>query len=281
MDLFQAFILGVVQGATEYLPVSSSGHLVLVPWLFGFDKGSFIFDILVQLGTLLAVVVYFRADLIAVAAAMVRGLVAKQPLKEPMSRLGWFVGLASVPAAVIGVLFKDDFERTFSSSRAALSFLLLTAFLLVLGEVASRRLRALEDQRDEKALTWLDAVVIGLAQSVALFPGVSRSGSTISAGMLMGLDRAAAAKFSFLMSIPVMVGAGLLAIKDLVENAGALAALGPAIAVGFVTSAVTGFICIHWFMGFLKRQSLLWFAAYCALVGTAGLIYSSVAPAAG
>ncbi len=265
-DLFRAVVLGVVQGATEYLPVSSSGHLVLVPLWLGFQKGSFAFDVLVQLGTLLAVLIYFFRDLVDVTRHVVRGLIERKPFGTPEARFGWFVVVATIPAGVIGILLKDVFEEAFSSPRAAMGFLLLTAALLFAAEMFGKRARS------DKVMTMPDAVVIGFAQALALFPGVSRSGSTISAAMLMGLDRESAARFSFVMSIPVMLGAGLLTIKDLVERPGALDAEGPIIAVGFVVSTVTGLAAIKWFLGYVKSRSLMWFAAYCAVVGVVGLL---------
>lgn len=271
MTLIEAIVLGIVQGATEYLPVSSSGHLVLVPMALGFDKAPFAFDVLVQLGTLVGVVVYYFSDLTQVARDMVRGLVERRPFATPPARFGWLVGLATVPAAVIGVLLKDLFEEAFGSARATAGFLLVTAVLLVVGElVASRRARA-SAPRDTTDLRLTDALVVGFAQAGALFPGVSRSGSTIAAGMMMGLSREAAARFSFVMSIPVMVGAGVLTAKDLLEDPAALEALLAPTALGFVVAGVTGYLVIKWFLGFVRGKSLMWFAAYCAVVGVLGL----------
>lgn len=269
MDLVEAAVLGLVQGATEYLPVSSSGHLVLVPWLFGWEKAPFAFDVLVQLGTLLGVVVYFWKDLVEIARAMVKGIGLRRPFEDPNARLGWLVGTATVPAAVLGVLVEDHVEAMFTSARATAGFLLLTAFLLVVSELLSTRRRAAAS--DEVKLS--HALFVGFAQALALFPGVSRSGSTISAGMLVGMSREGAARFSFLMSIPVMVGAGVLTGRKVVASPEVLSELGPAIAVGFLTAAVSGYVVIRWFLGFLKRRSLYWFAAYCAVVGVLGVIF--------
>ncbi|MCP4502960.1 MAG: undecaprenyl-diphosphatase UppP [Deltaproteobacteria bacterium] len=272
MTLVEATILGIVQGATEYLPVSSSGHLVLVPTLLGFKKAPFVFDILVQMGTLLGVILYFFSDLKQVATAMVQGVLNKTPLADPMARMGWLVGVSTIPAAVLGLLLHDFFEETFQSPRIALWFLMLTAVFLVVGERFSRQPDAEPPPRGTDSLTLKDSVVIGLSQALALFPGVSRSGSTISAGMMLGMTREAAARYSFLMSIPVMVGAGVLALKKLIADPQALSEHGAAIGVGFLTSAITGYICIRWFLSFLKRKSLLWFAGYCLVVSVGGLL---------
>lgn len=267
MNLVEAAVLGVVQGATEYLPVSSSGHLVLVPHVLGWQKAPFVFDVLVQMGTLLGVVVYYWRDLYAVARAVLHGLVTRAPLGTPEARYGWLVVVATIPAAIAGILLEDLVANVFSSARVTMGFLLVTALLLVLGERFGSKKRS----GDERDLRVRDAVVIGCAQALALFPGVSRSGSTIAAGMLLGVDRSGAARFSFLMSIPVMVGAGVLASGQLLSDPALLAEHGAGIAVGFTTAAVSGYLVIRWFLGFLRTRSLYWFAGYCAVVGVLGL----------
>jgi len=267
MDLFEAAVLGVVQGVTEYLPVSSSGHLVLVPTLLGWKKASFVFDVLVQMGTLLGVIIYFWRELFVVARAMLAGIRDRTPFATRESRYGWLIGLATIPAGVAGLLVNDYVEEAFQSSRAAMTFLLLTALMLFLGE------RFGSARRDGQDLTLKDGVLIGLSQALALFPGVSRSGSTIAAGMLLGIDRSGAARFSFMMSIPVMVGAGILTGRKLLSNPALIEQEGAGILVGFVTAAISGYIVIRWFLDFLKHKSLYWFAGYCALVGTAGLLF--------
>lgn len=267
MNLVEAAVLGVVQGATEYLPVSSSGHLVLVPHLLGWEKAPFVFDVLVQMGTLLGVVVYYWRDLFEVARAVLRGIAARDPLGTPEARYGWLIVVATIPAGIAGVLLEDFISGVFSSARVTMGFLLVTAVLLVLGE----RLGSQKRRGDSVGLR--DAIVIGCAQALALFPGVSRSGSTIAAGMLLGVDRSGAARFSFLMSIPVMVGAGALASSRLLESPELLAEHGAGIAVGFTTAAISGYLVIRWFLGFLRTRSLYWFAGYCALVGVLGLAF--------
>ena len=259
MSLFQAFILGLVQGATEFVPVSSSGHLVLVPWLLGWKLDPdiiFAFDVLVQWGTLMAVVVYFWGDLVAILKAVVAGLVARQPLSTWEARLGWLLFLSTLPAVVLGFLFKDTVEAAFDSATATAVFLLVTAALLALSERLGRRYRPLE------ALSGLDATWIGLGQALALFPGISRSGATIAAALSRNLDRIAAARFSFLMSVPVIFGAGLLPLKDLFD-AGTLGGHLPVLGVGFVAAAVSGYVCIWGLLAFLRRRSLYAFAVYC------------------
>lgn len=269
MDILQAIVLGVVQGLTEFLPVSSSAHLVLVPWLLGwqFDpKAKFVFDVLVQNGTLVAVIAYFWKDLWYLARAVVTGLWRRQPFATSDARLGWAVVIATVPAVVIGLLLKDFFESVFASPLATAGLLLVTAALLTFTERYGRR------ERDLTTLTWLDAVVIGLMQAVAILPGVSRSGATIAGGLARGLDRPAAARFSFLMSVPVMLGAGLVAAKDLLEIPDFTAFL-PAVIAGFIAAAVVGYASIGWLLGFIRRRPLYGFAVYCVLVSLSCLAY--------
>lgn len=268
MTLLQALLLGIVQGATEFIPVSSSGHLVLVPWILGWELEpgpTFIFDVLVQWGTLIAVVVYFWSDLTTMTRAAVRDAARLQPFGSAESRLAWLLLLASVPAAAAGLLVKDQVEGAFSDPRAVSMFLLLTAALLASSEFIGSRKRGVESIR------WLDALWIGAAQVLALFPGVSRSGATIAGGLSRDLRRPAAARFSFLMSLPVMLGAGLIALLDLF-TAPDLGAQVPPLLVGFLAAAVVGYLSIRWLLNFLTERPLNVFIAYCTLVGLAGLI---------
>lgn len=269
MNLFQAIVLGIVQGATEYIPVSSSAHLVLVPWLLGWPDAPFEFEVLVQWGTLVGVFVYFWRDVWAIVRDVLVGLLQRKPWGTLQARLGWYIVLATLPAVLFGLLFKPLFEAAFASPLAVAALLLGTAALLTAAE------RFSAPQRELSSLGWLDALVIGLWQVVALLPGVSRSGATISGGMLRGLDRPSAARFSFLMSIPALLGAGVLAVKDLLE-AGSLAAQLPALGVGFVAAAISGYACIRWLLGYLQRGKLYGFALYCALAGLACLLIGAV-----
>ena len=270
VTLLQAFVLGIVQGATDFLPISSSGHLVLVPWLLGwrFDpRVAFVFDVLVQLGTLAAVIAFFWRDLVSLVRAALAGLVQRRPLATAEARLAWLIAVATVPAALAGVLFKDAVERAFASPATVSAFLLITAALLYAGERLGR------PRRDLRSLTVTDALWIGLAQALALLPGVSRSGATMAGGLGRGLHRREAARFSFLMSVPVFLGAGLAATRDLAATPHALT-LAPPLAVGFVTAAIVGYLAIRWLLAYLARRPLTPFAVYCLLVGVAGLLMS-------
>lgn len=266
MTIIQALILGLVQGATEYLPVSSSAHLVLVPKLLGWtfpEQEAFIFDVLVQLGTLVGVLVYFYNDLKNICFYFLKGLLSGNPLKNHWSRLGIYIIVATIPATVIGLLFKDFFQSFFSSPKYSCIFLIVTAILLFLAEKLQRGWR--------NEVLFSDAVVMGFAQACAIFPGLSRSGTTISLGMIKGLSRSEAARFSFLMSIPVMLGAGILATDDLISDYSRLSHMLLPLMVGFITSAITGYIVIKWFLDYLKNRSLYIFSAYCLALGLIGL----------
>jgi undecaprenyl-diphosphatase len=270
MSLFQAIVLGIVQGLTEFVPVSSSAHLVLVPWILGWEfepEPAFIFNVLVQLGTLVGVIVYFWRDLVSLVRAALRGIAAGRPLTDPESRLAWLIVLASLPAAAAGVLFRDAVERAFGNPVAVCAFLIVTAALLWIGERIGRRERGLE------RLTSLDAIWVGIGQAFALFPGVSRSGTTIAAGLLRHLQRPDAARFSFLMSVPIMLGAGAIALLDL-ASIPTPSSLLPPLAAGFASAAVVGYLSIRWLLGYLARRPLGPFALYCFLLGVAGLLLS-------
>ena len=269
MTYFQSIILGIIQGASEFLPISSSGHLVLAPYLFGWDipaREAFIFDVLVQVATLIAVIIYFWNDLISILRSLIKDLLAGQPFREFNSRLGWLLFLSSIPAGIAAILFKDTLESSFSNPKFAASFLLITSALLFVGEFTGKRLRTLT------SITWIDSLIIGLFQVLALFPGISRSGSTITGGLLRKFDRETAARYSFLMAVPVMVAAGVMAGYDLL-NSPLLVGNLPVYLAGFVSSAIVGYIAIRWFIAYLSRQSLYVFAIYCAVVGLGFLVY--------
>ncbi len=205
MSLLQALLLGVVQGLTEFLPISSSAHLVLVPWLLGWTlepRFAFVFDVLVQLGTLVAVIAVQWPFLVRISRSTWNGLRSRRPLAGADSRLAWLLLLGTAPAAAAGLVLHDAVEAAFADPATVSGFLLVTAVLLLAAERFGRPARSLH------TLGWVDALIIGLAQALALFPGISRSGSTIAAGLGRGLQRPEAARVSFLLVIPVMAGAG-------------------------------------------------------------------------
>jgi len=272
MSLLEAIVLGIIQGLTEFLPISSSGHLVIIPFLFGWsfpEEQSFLFGVLVQMGTLLAVIIYFRKDLHAVIIGFFQGLARKRPFETVQSRMGWYLILATIPAGLFGLLVKDQVEMVFNSPVASAIFLLITAGLLLLSERLGRMRRSLDH------FNWKDALLMGIAQALSVFPGISRSGSTIAGGLARQLDRSAAARFSFLMSIPIMALAGLMASLDLRELPN-LSSFLPILVVGFVTAAVVGYASIHWLLSFLVRHSLRSFALYCLMAAMVTLIVAYV-----
>lgn len=268
MSWIQALLLGLLQGATEFLPVSSSGHLVLVPWLLGWPAPGLAFDTLVHWGTAVAVVGYFWRDWLELLKGAWEA-VRSRSLNDPRARLALWIVVATVPGALAGWLLEDFFEGMFARPAAAAGFLLVTASILTLVESWSRR------EKELPQMTWLDALLVGLAQAAAILPGISRSGSTIAAGMARGQKRQHAARFSFLLSTPVILGAGLLQLTNLAEVGGLTGQL-PMLVVGFLAALLAGLACIHFLLRYLQRRPLYPFAIYCALVGLGGLVLALV-----
>ncbi len=273
MNILQAIFLGIIQGLTEFLPISSTAHLLLAQQLLGWhfpENQAFSFDVLVQLGTLLSLILFFWRDLLELIKATLDGLKRMQPFSQPQARLAWQVLLATVPALIAGVLFKDLIVRLFQNPGVAASIrLLITAVLLVVAELASHR------NRDLSGLTWIDALWIGIAQVLSIFPGASRSGSTIMGGMTRNLDRPSAARFAFLMAVPIMLAAGAYQAIDLIKIKDLGTFLIPLLA-GFLTAAFVGYLAIRWLMAYLARNRLYIFAIYCFVVGIAVLLFSIV-----
>jgi undecaprenyl-diphosphatase len=267
MNIFQAVLLGILQGLTEFIPVSSTAHLLIGQKLLGIpaNEAMFSFLILVQLGTILALIVYFWKDLLK----LVKAFFAK-PLSTQENKLGWFIILATLPALVIGYLLKSAVEALFKTPylEAAIR-LLITVVVLLLAEWLGKRNRSLEK------LTWLDAVFIGFAQVIAIFPGASRSGTTIGAGMMRNLDRPSAARFAFLMSVPVMLAAGGYQSLDLLKMSG-LSSFLPLLGAGFISAAIVGWLAVRWLLGYLNKHSLYFFAVYCAVIGAVCLILALI-----
>lgn len=270
MTILQAIILGIVQGTTEFLPVSSSGHLVLLPHLLGWDipaEQSFVFDVWVQLGTLMAVIVYFWKELFWMTASTVSSIWHPGNRSRPEVRLAGLILLATLPAVIGGVLLKERVEAAFSNPVTTAVFLLVTAALLLMAERVGRRTLNLDK------MNWRDALWIGFFQVLSLFPGVSRSGATITGGMLRNLERRHAARFSFLMSVPVMIGAAVYTSIDLFQTNDQMALAGQ-ILVGFITSAIIGYIAIRWLIGYLSNNSLYPFSIYLVVISMLILFFT-------
>jgi undecaprenyl-diphosphatase len=269
MSIIHSILLGIIQGLTEFIPVSSTAHLLLGQRLLGLESGSdlFTFTVLVQQGTLLALIVYYWADLWAIGRAWVidlcYGVILRRqpPFKDGQARLGWYLLLGTIPAAVAGLLLKDLVEKLFSSPLIEASIrMLITISLLLAAERFGSRTRKLEN------LSWVDALWIGAAQVLSVFPGASRSGSTIAGGMLRGLDRPSAARFAFILSIPIMLAAGGYETFDLLRSEHVASSMLPSILTGILTSAVVGYLAIRWLLGYLARRPLYVFAIYCTFV---------------
>ena len=262
MNLFHAFLLGIIQGLTEFIPVSSTAHLLIGQQLFGIpaDDAMFSFLVIVQLGTLISLFAFYWKDLLAIMRATLdfrRSTIERN--------LGFYIIVATIPALLAGYFLKDAVEALFRQPMLQASIRLFTAaVLLTLAELLTKKNRTLE------SMTWLDALFIGVMQIIAVFPGASRSGTTISGGMFRGFDRPSAARFAFLMSIPVMLAAGGYEMLDVIQMPN-LGEFLPLLAVGFVTAAVVGWFAIKWLIDYLSKRSLYVFAIYCAVVGFACL----------
>jgi undecaprenyl-diphosphatase len=257
MDTLHIIVLALVQGFTEFLPISSSAHLILVPELLGWPDQGLAFDVSLHVGTLTAVIIYFRSEIGAMVVDWSRSLVQRRQVGE--SRLAWAVLFATIPAGLAGVIFKHDIENELRSALVIATTTVLFGLLLWYADRTGRR------TRNEHGLTWKDVLFIGVAQAVALIPGTSRSGITMTAGLMAGLSREGAARFSFLLSIPTIAGAGLFKLKDLLEASGPVdwnALIG-----GAVLSAISAYLCIHFFLKLLERIGMAPFAIYRLLLG--------------
>ena len=270
MTYFQSVVLGIIQGLTEFIPVSSTAHLLIGQSLLGIPAGDkiFSFNVIIQLGTVLAMLIFFWKDLFHIVRAFFLGIWHKKPFETHDSLVGWLVIVATIPALIVGFLVKDILENMFSNPLLVAGLrLVMTAMLLAIVERLGKHERKLE------SASWMDAIAVGLFQILSIFPGASRSGSTIAGGILRGFDRPSAARFAFLMSAPILTAAGAYETLKVVQMPGTLEFL-PYLAVGFITAGVVGWLSIQWLMGFLRDHSLYLFAGYCALVGLICLSFS-------
>jgi len=269
IDWFQALVLGIVQGATEYLPISSSGHLVIAQHLFGVEESALFFDIVLHLGTLVAVIWYYRKDLLTLVSETLEGLRSlasghswKEALRSyPGFRFALLIVVGTVPTAVIGLTFEDTFERLFGSVRFVGLMLILTGTVLLLTRLGRG------GGRDAAEMRWLDALIIGVVQGLAITPGISRSGITIAAALLLGIERETAARYSFLLSIPSILGALVHRMGGADDGVGTTA-----LVVGFGAAALTGYFCLALLVRLVKKGRLSWFAPYCFALGLLALV---------
>ena len=271
MNLGQAILYGIVQGLTEFLPVSSSGHLRIVPALLGWDDPGAAFTAVIQLGTMVAVLLYFWRELFHVTVGWFRGFADKTVRPTLEYRMGWYIILATIPVGVLGLIFKDQIETVARNLWLIASALIVLALVLLAAEKYGQR------ERGEEQLDRNDAVTVGMAQALALVPGVSRSGATITAGLFRGLDRPTAARFSFLLSVPAVVLSGLFEARKIgsdtcpagqhvVSQCRAAPGIGIT-AVATIVSFVVGFASIFWLMRYVSKHSTVVFVVYRVALG--------------
>ena len=265
MDIIQGIIIGIVQGLTEFLPVSSSAHLVFIQRILGVhsDLG---FDVFLHLGTLIAVMWFFRYDIYrmlsswwASIADILQGRFREGFYEDPYKRLAWYVILATIPVGIVGVLFEDSVDALFAGALYVPAF-----FLFVTGTILYLSQRMPSGEVNYDTITKKEALFMGLGQACALLPGLSRSGTTIAAGLTIGLNKEFAAKFSFILSIPAILGAFVLQIKDI---GSAMGVNFLPILLGFIASIIAGYLAIKWMLDLIQNRNLDIFAYYCWLVG--------------
>lgn len=257
MDAIQAIVLALVQGLTEILPISSSGHLILVPWLFGWNDQGLIFDVAVHVGTLAAIVWYFRHDVVSLWNGFLRSL--RYRTLDTDGRLAWALVIGTMPAAVAGLAFEEFVSTTLRSPRVVAVTTIGYGLLLLAADLAGTK------HRDERSLTWRDAFLIGCAQALALVPGTSRSGITMTAGLALGLDRTAAARFAFLLAMPVIAAAGALEAVQLIRVPHAVA--WDLLALAMAVAGASAYLCIHLFLTWIRRIGMWPFVVYRLLLG--------------
>ena len=265
MNIFQGIIIGIVQGLTEFLPVSSSAHLIFIQNILGVES-SLAFDTFLHLGSLLAVLIYFRADIYKMIEAWLLsvGDILQRRFWEgfysnPYKRLSWYVILATIPVGIVGVLFESHVDALFAGELYVPGF-----FLFVTGTILYLSQRMASGQIDMSHMGWFQSLFMGLAQACAIMPGLSRSGTTIASGLVIGLDKEFAAKFSFILSIPAIFGAFLVQFKDIGVSMGSD---GAAVILGFLAAFISGYFAIKWLIDLIQNKSLDFFAFYCWIVG--------------
>jgi undecaprenyl-diphosphatase len=262
VSLLEDIVLGIVQGLTEFLPISSTAHLRIVPAFFGWEDPGAAFTAVTQLGTMAAVLLYFRADLLRIARAWLRSLRDPALRRELDARLGWYIVLGTVPIGIFGVLFKDQIETGARDLYLIGSALIALGLVLLVAERVGKRNRSLEQIRTR------DGFAIGFAQALALVPGVSRSGATITAGLFAGLERTAAARFSFLLSVPAVVLSGLLELGSILSGEEGEGGTLGGLLVATVLAFITGYASIAFLLRFLENHSTVVFVVYRVVLGT-------------
>ncbi len=269
MDLIQSIILGFLQGLTEFLPISSSGHILIVPALLGWEDPGAAFTAVIQLGTEAAVLIYFRKDLWNIAKAWLASLRNPERRSELNARMGWYLIAATIPIGILGLVFEDQIEN------AARNLWLVGSMLIVFGIVLGLADNVGSRKREVGDLSVRDGILIGFAQSLALIPGVSRSGATISAGLFLGLNRAAAARFSFLLAIPAVVASGFFQLYGILSGEEAVGEPILNVIVATLVAFIVGYAVIAWLLRYLSNNSFAIFVGYRLLLGSGVLILTA------
>jgi undecaprenyl-diphosphatase len=267
LDFFKAVVLGIIQGLTEFLPISSSAHLRIFPELFGWGDPGAAFTAVIQIGTELAVLIYFRKDIWRIGSAWVRALWDPAWRGHEDARMGWYVIIGSLPIVVLGILLKDVIESDFRS------LWIIGTTLIVMGVVLGIADRVGRNERAMGQMTWKHAVLLGLAQAAALIPGVSRSGATISMGRFLSYEREAATRFAFLLAIPAVVGAGLFELKEIPGGDNSYGPMPTLVAT--VVSFIVGYAAIAWLLKYVSTRSYLPFVIYRVLLGAGTLVLTA------
>ena len=295
MELLDSLVLGILQGITEFLPISSSGHLVLGEHYLELDVETLkSFDVVVHMGTLLAIFVYFWRDLLGMLKVVGRFFVGKVDLGDPYTKLILYVLVGTIPAGLLGVFGEDYIDGIFRDYKMVGICMFIMGFVFLFAEIVYKKVHKSASFKDKliekvdgakdvvypggfeskkiRGMTLYKAIVIGFAQALALIPGISRSGSTIAAGLFQGIDRSKAARFSFLLGMPVMFGAGLLTALKIPNNGGLGVEMGPLV-LGFFTSFIFGLLSVSFLMKFLKNHSLIVFSVYLIALGFSVFVY--------
>jgi undecaprenyl-diphosphatase len=270
MTLFQAIVYGIIQGLTEFLPISSTAHLRIVPALCGWTDPGAAFTAVIQFGTLVAVLLYFSKDIAAILRGVLDGVIKKTPLHSREAVMGWMIAAGTIPVVILGILFKKDIETTLRSLYVIAASMIGLALVLMIAELLEKkRVKQGVQLKSLDHLTWRDAIVIGCAQAVALIPGSSRSGVTITGGLFMGLNRETAARFSFLLSLPSVFAAGMF---ELVKQRRELLSIDVGmlnLVVATLVSGIVGYLSIEFLLGYLKKHTTYLFIIYRFIVGGA------------
>ncbi len=277
MTLIEAALLGIVQGLTEFLPISSSAHLRIIPALVGWQDPGAAFTAIVQIGTLVAVLTYFRKDISSIVRAVAKGMVKRKPLDTTEARMGWMIVAGTLPIVILGLLFKSEIETSLRSLYWVSGALIGLALILSLAErKIKKRLEKDLPLKSMKEIGWKEALLIGLAQSIALIPGSSRSGVTITGGLFLNLSRETSARFSFLLSLPSVFAAALLELYKTWHSISASPETINNIIVATFAAGLVGYAAIAFLINYLKKHTTTIFIAYRLVAGTAILFLIAI-----